>query len=94
MAKKLRLEKLKEAVELYNKYRAPEANAEIVDINDEHLIVKFTGSFCMWCGVDEWIEDFKYVLEDVGLKAELVEYQEPEGPLVPVRQGKFKLINS
>ncbi len=65
------------ALDIYNKYRFPEAHAELVSIDDGKVIIKFTGSFCHTCGVRDWVEDFKYVLEDLGIKAELVEYREP-----------------
>ncbi len=41
------------AVEVYNKYRAPEAIAEVLKINGNKIIVKFKGSFCETCGVSD-----------------------------------------
>ncbi len=59
------------AVEVYNKYRALEAEAEVLKISGNKIIVKFKGSFCETCGVNDWIEDFKYVLEDLNVDSEL-----------------------
>lgn len=61
----------------YNKYREPEAKAEILSINEEEneVLIKIVGSFCRTCGVDDWIDDFRYVLEDLGAKAEISEYK-------------------
>ena len=68
------------AVELYNRYRAPEAVARVVAFTGDRLLVEFRGSFCETCGINDWVEDFKYVLEDVGVEAELVEVVEPDDP--------------
>ncbi len=61
------------AVTLYNRYRAPEAVAELVAVEDGRIVVRFRGPFCHTCGVVDWIEDYRYVLEDLGVKAELLE---------------------
>ncbi len=39
--------------------------------------VEFSGTFCMWCGVLDWVEDLAYVLRQLGYEAELVGYEEP-----------------
>jgi len=61
------------AIETYNRYRSPEAIAEIISYNNDVLTVRFKGSFCYTCGINDWIEDLKYVLEDHGVEAEIVE---------------------
>ncbi|MGB9784741.1 MAG: hypothetical protein ACPLSO_02945 [Fervidicoccaceae archaeon] len=65
------------AREEYNKYRDPEARAEIVEVDEGkgEAVIKIEGSFCRTCGVDDWIDDFKYVLEDLGVNAKIVEYE-------------------
>ena len=56
-------------------------------MRDEVVEVFFTGPFTSTCGVVDWVEDFKYVLEDLGAEAELVEVREhPEG-----RIGVFRV---
>lgn len=73
------LEKIVErAVKKYNRYREPEAKAHVLEIRDDKIIVKFTGSFCNTCGIRDWVEDFKYILEEYGIKNQLIEYIEPE----------------
>ena len=81
------------AVERYNKYRSPESTASIVSFDGERLVVRFEGSFCLTCGVNDWVEDLVYVLRDLGLNAELVEVVEPEDPLSPAewRVGVFRV---
>ncbi len=62
-----------EAIEDYNRYRSPEATAEIIDYRDKELTIRFIGSFCFTCGINDWIEDLKYVLEDHDIEAEITE---------------------
>jgi len=59
------------AIIFYNKYRFPEAHVELIGLEEERVIVKFEGTFCETCGVNNWVEDFKYVLGDLNIKAEL-----------------------
>jgi len=63
---------------LYNRYREPEAKAKLLSIDHNTLKVKFEGPFCTSCGIIDWIEDFKYVLEDLGIESELIGVIEPE----------------
>lgn len=67
-----------DAIKNYNRYRSPEATAEIIGYKDNVLTVRFTGSFCFTCGVNDWIEDLKYVLEDHGVEAEISEIIEED----------------
>ena len=83
--------KIAKAIFLYNKYRAPEARAKLIDIKKDSVIVKFEGSFCETCGINDWVEDFKYVLEDLNVKAELEEIYEPVNPDENFRIGVFKV---
>jgi len=65
-------------VEVYNKTHSPEAKAKLLRINEVEgtFEVEFTGSFCETCGIRDWIEDLKYVLEDLNLKCELISFEE------------------
>ncbi|MEM3832784.1 MAG: hypothetical protein QW128_04185 [Thermoprotei archaeon] len=69
--------RIREAIKSYNKYRAPESKARILKIEDNKLIVKFTGSFCETCGVNSWIEDLKYEIENFNIDVELEKIIEP-----------------
>jgi len=66
------------AIEYYNRYRAPESVARLVSIDGDKVIVRFEGSFCRTCGINDWVEDFKFILEDLGAEAELLEVIEPD----------------
>ena len=81
------------AIELYNRYRAPEAKAELLRIDVDTVIVLFRGSFCETCGINDWVEDFKFVLEDLGAEVDLVRIEEPEDPFSDEdwRIGYFKV---
>ncbi len=81
------------ALELYNRYRAPESVARLVRIEGDKVIVEFSGSFCRTCGINDWVEDFKFVLEDLGAEAELLEVVEPDDPFTEEdwRIGVFRV---
>ncbi|PVX27301.1 MAG: hypothetical protein CW716_02995 [Candidatus Bathyarchaeum sp.] len=61
------------AIEVYNKYRSPEATAKLVKTEKDGFIIEFEGRFCQSCGVNEYFEDFIYDLEDINrnLRAEI-----------------------
>ena len=52
-------------IEVYNKYRSPEATAKLVGIKKDCFIIEFNGSFCQSCGVNDYFEDFIHELEDI-----------------------------
>lgn len=83
---------VEKAIKLYNKHRAPESVAELLSITGNKVIIRFTGSFCHTCGVDNWVEDMMYVMEDVGLRAILEEYVEPLDPECEHRIGVFRIL--
>lgn len=78
------------AIELYNKFRAPEAEARLLDLEGNVLVIEFRGPFCETCGVRDWVEDLAYVIKSMGGDAELVEYIEP-GDNANRRVGVFEL---
>ena len=69
------------AIEVYNRYRCPEATAKLVEVEKDSFIIDFEGSFCMSCGVMDYFDDFIYELETINkkLKLELTETK-PTGP--------------
>lgn len=69
---------IEDAVKEYNRYRSPEATAEILEFRAGLLKVRITGSFCETCGINDWVDDLRYVLEDHGLKVKLVGVIEPD----------------
>lgn len=82
---------LEKAVTTYNKYREPEAKARILKFTGEKVVVVFEGSFCRTCGVNDWVEDFKYILQDLGVDTELEEIKEPANPYEDYRVGVFRI---
>lgn len=54
---------VRRAVEEYNRYRSPEAVARLVKVDDDGVLIEFSGTFCETCGVYDWLEDFAYELE-------------------------------
>ncbi len=86
-------EALSNAEELYNKYRSPEAIAKVIEADGDKIAVLFEGHFCRSCGVNDWVEDFKYILSDIGIEAELIDVIEPSDAEADWRIGVFKLKN-
>ena len=77
---KYKLQKdLVRAIELYNKLHGVEAQATVINVNGEKVVVEFTGTFCHTCGVRDWLEDLAYIFISMGYNAKLVEFIEPEG---------------
>lgn len=68
------------AIEEYNRYRSPESRARLLLVDGGLVYVYFDGSFCLTCGVNDWVEDLAYILEELGTEARLVEVREPEDP--------------
>jgi hypothetical protein len=62
---------IRKAVDLYNRYRSPEATAKLVQVSPENVTIAFSGSFCYSCGVLDYFEDFIYEFKTLTDKAEL-----------------------
>ncbi len=58
-------------VEVYNRYRSPEATAKLLKLKKNGFIVQFEGSFCQSCGVQDFFEDFIYELEGLNSVVEV-----------------------
>jgi hypothetical protein len=87
---------LRESIEIYNRYRAPEAVVEILGVDRGIMIAKFSGHFCVTCGVIDWIEDYIYILKDLGVDAHIakVEYfTEDNYVLVKIRIDDIKSVD-
>jgi hypothetical protein len=69
------------AIEVYNRYRSPEATAKLIGMEKDGFIIEFEGPFCQSCGVNDYFEDFIHELEDMSrsLRVEVKE-TEPAGP--------------
>ena len=68
-------------IEVFNRYRSPEATAKLVGVEKDGFIIEFEGPFCMSCGVRDYFEDFIHELEDIsGAFSVEVKETEPSGP--------------
>jgi len=88
------IEKLVElAIKRYNRYRGAESQAKLLKMMGDTVVVAFEGSFCETCGINDWVDDFRYVIEDLGGEAELVTVIEPEKPeeFFDYRIGVFRV---
>ena len=69
------------AIEVYNRYRSPEATAKLVGMEKDGFIIEFEGPFCQSCGVNDYFEDFIHELEDISRAFRVeVKETEPAGP--------------
>jgi hypothetical protein len=69
------------AIEVYNRYRSPEATAKLVGAEKDGFILEFEGPFCQSCGVNDYFDDFIYELETLNssLRVEIKDV-EPADP--------------
>jgi len=72
------MRKLEEAIKSYNRYRGAEAKAELIGSEGDIYEIRFTGPFCTTCGFYDWIEDLKYIMEDMGLESEILSIKDLE----------------
>lgn len=87
------LRRIREIVEAaiaeYNRYRSPEAEARLLSIFDGKIKIEFSGSMCLTCGFYDYFEDYRIILEDMGLKTTILDIEETdEGAIVT-----FKISN-
>jgi len=77
------VQKLKETISEYNKYRTPEVTARLISIENKGLRIEFTGHFCHTCGFYDYFDDFRFLLEELNVKAKITEIEEiDEGAVV------------
>jgi hypothetical protein len=81
------------AIRRYNRYRGAESRAKLLRLQGDTAIVAFEGSFCETCGINDWVDDLRYTIEDLGGEAELVTVIEPESPqeFYEYRIGVFRI---
>jgi len=90
---KVSAERVSEAICEYNRYRGAKARAELLSFDGARAVVKFKGPFCYTCGVLDWVEDLKYLMESMGLRAEVEEVVEPRDPQEAWRVAVFRLVS-
>jgi len=74
-------------VEVYNRYRSPKATAKLLKFEKDGFTIKFEGSFCQSCGVQDYFEDFVYELKDLNnnVEAEIQEIEQTSPQSFKVR---------
>jgi len=82
-------EKILDSIEEFNKYRAPEAKANLICFDGLVIRVEFRGPFCASCGFYDYFDDLRIIFEDMGLKTEIARIEETEDGAVV----DFKLEN-
>lgn len=85
------MNKVKEAIDFYNKYRSPEAKAKLLTYDPPYIKILFEGFFTCTCGINDWVEDFVYLSKNIDLEVELVSIEEPEDSSDACRVGVFKI---
>lgn len=74
---------LSEVADEYNRYRAPEAEAEVLRVEGDRFMVRFTGSFCYTCGFYDYFDDYAFLLEDdYGVRVRIAEVREVDSGAV------------
>jgi len=64
-------------VEVYNRYRSPEATAKLLELEEDGFTIAFEGPFCQSCGVQDYFEDFVYELKSLSnVEAEIQEIEQ------------------
>ena len=68
--------KVERALEEFNKYRAPEAVARLVSLDEKELVLEIAGPYCRSCGLADWFDDFSIELQAAGgPRAVFVDYE-------------------
>ena len=58
---------VRRAIDRYNRFRAPMARATLVGQNTGGYRIRFTGPFRRTCCPDEYLEDLRYEMDELGL---------------------------
>jgi len=71
-------EKLQRVLDEFNRLHGSEAEARILKLGGDEVIIEFEGSFCATCGLYDYFDDIKWEALDFGLEIEPVEVIEAE----------------
>ena len=71
-------EKIERVLAEFNRLHGSEANARIVEMRGDEVIIEFEGSFCATCGLYDYFDDIKWEAMEFGLELEPVEVIEAE----------------
>ncbi len=65
--------KVLDAIREFNEFRSPEATAELISINENVVIVRMSGTYCVTCGLFDYFEDLVWTLKDhLGSKVKII----------------------
>lgn len=81
-------EKISRAIEVFNRFRAPEAVAKLLSVRDDVFEVEFSGPYCKTCGYYDYFEDLVYEADEVGLKINIVDIKD----MADYAIVKFKVV--
>jgi len=77
---------IEDGIKEFNKWRSPEAKAKLISIENGKIKVKFSGPFCLSCGIYDYFEDLRIFLEEKKIKVKIEKIEEKEdGFLVTFR---------
>ncbi|GAB6101919.1 hypothetical protein JCM16138_11420 [Thermococcus atlanticus] len=70
------MESLRRVIEEFNRLHGSEAQAKILRIGGDEVIIEFSGSFCATCGLYDYFDDIKWEAMNFGLEIEPMEVLE------------------
>ncbi len=62
----------------FNRLHGGEANARVVEVKDNEVVIEFEGSFCATCGLYDYFDDIKWEAIELGVELEPVEVLKAE----------------
>jgi hypothetical protein len=62
---------ISDSLEIYNKYRSPEAKAKLLSLDNRGFTIEFEGVFCQSCGVKNYFEDYIHELKKLDKKVDV-----------------------
>ena len=68
-------DKIAKGIEKFNKFRNPEARAELVSIAENQILIRFSGHMCYTCGTYDYFEDLLYEIRDLGVEIRIKDWQ-------------------
>lgn len=75
-------ELLEKAIKKYNKYKQSQANAELLEFDEDNFTVEFEGDLDTSSAMDEHFMALLNELAEEGLKSELIDFR-------PKKRGEF-----
>jgi|YelNatPaOPRAMG01_1025707.scaffolds.fasta_scaffold03950_3 thiol:disulfide interchange protein len=76
----------KKAIEKFVERFWPEAKVDLIKENENEVIVDFYGHMCFTCGIYDYFDDFKYILEDETMLNWRIERYKK------LRNGRFRVV--